>query len=326
MNRKLISFSVTALLILPGAGLYAAETDQGNRASVPSQFTPLQKRPQASVKGMPAKPAEIRMLPHTDTRTGPQGQPLITVPAPPPPATKPGAEGPRSLGPASKAKAAHYREGELIVVFKKGIGVTQVRQSLAASNLTLAKRFDKLSAKTGKTFALVRGGKGMKAQDLLTLMKKNPLVEAVSLNYGKRINNGGCPGASPNDSYFNSYQWPLCNYGQTGGTLDADIDATEAWVSYTGSTGVIMAVLDTGVDYNHPDLHANMWVNPGEIPGNGIDDDGNGYVDDIYGIDTGEHDSDPMDIEGHGTHVAGTLGAVGNNGQGVVGHTRQFKS
>ncbi len=282
MNRRLISFSVTALLILPGAGLYAVEADQENGASVSSQFTPLQKRPQAPVKGMPAKPAEIRMLPHTDTRTGPRGQPLITVPALPSPATKPGAEGPRSLGPASKAKAAHYREGEVIVVFKKGIGVTRVGQSLVTSNLTLAKRFDKLSAKTGKTFALVRGSKGMKAQDLLMLMKKNPLVEAVSLNYGKRTNNGGCPGASPNDSFFDSYQWPLCNWGQTGGTPDADIDATEAWASHTGSTGVIMAVLDTGVDYNHPDLHANMWVNPPEAAGlPGIDDDGNGYVDDI---------------------------------------------
>ena len=72
-------------------------------------------------------------------------------------------------------------------------------------------------------------------------------------------------------------------------------------------------------DYNHPDLAANMWVNPGEIPGNGLDDDGNGYIDDVHGINTITGSGDPMDDLGHGTHVAGTIGAVGNNGIGVVG-------
>ncbi len=80
-----------------------------------------------------------------------------------------------------------------------------------------------------------------------------------------------------------------------------------------------MAVIDTGVDYIHQDLAANMWMNTGEIPGNGIDDDGNGYIDDIHGIDVSNHDSDPFDDHGHGTHVSGTIGAVGNNGIGVVG-------
>lgn len=122
----------------------------------------------------------------------------------------------------------------------------------------------------------------------------------------------------PNDPQFNEL-WGLHNIGQSSGIVDADIDAPEAWNTNTGDSGIVVAVIDTGVDYNHVDLSANMWSNPGEIAGNGIDDDLNGYVDDIHGIDTANSDSDPMDDHSHGTHVSGTIGAVGNNGTGVVG-------
>ncbi len=80
-----------------------------------------------------------------------------------------------------------------------------------------------------------------------------------------------------------------------------------------------MAVIDTGIDYTHPDLASNMWVNEGEIPNNGLDDDGNGYVDDVFGWDFVGDDNDPMDEHGHGTHVAGTVAAIGDNGIGVAG-------
>ena len=122
----------------------------------------------------------------------------------------------------------------------------------------------------------------------------------------------------PNDASFSSL-WGMHNTGQTGGTADADIDAPEAWEISTGSDQIVVAVIDTGVDYTHPDLVANMWANPGEIAGNGIDDDGNGFVDDIHGYDFVNNDGNPMDDHSHGTHVAGTIAGAGNNGAGVAG-------
>ena len=127
---------------------------------------------------------------------------------------------------------------------------------------------------------------------------------------------------TPDDSYYH-LQWALHNEGQTingiSGTPDADIDALEAWEVETGDDAVIVAVVDSGVDYRHPDLSANIWDNSGEIDGNGIDDDGNGYIDDVRGWDFLDGDNAPMDAHGHGTHVAGIIAAVGDNGLGVAG-------
>jgi subtilisin family serine protease len=124
--------------------------------------------------------------------------------------------------------------------------------------------------------------------------------------------------AIPDDTSFEQL-WGLHNTGQSGGTIDADIDAPEAWDILTGSRSVVVASVDGGVDYTHVDLKDNMWMNPGEIPDDGIDNDQNGFVDDIYGVDTVNNDSDPFDDNGHGTHTAGTMGAVGNNATGGVG-------
>lgn len=112
-------------------------------------------------------------------------------------------------------------------------------------------------------------------------------------------------------------QWHYNNTGQVG-VGDADVNLFEAWQSSTGSNNIIVSVHDQGVDVKHADLKANIWVNPGEIAGNGIDDDGNGYVDDINGYNF-QKNNGAIDAENHGTHVAGTIAAVNNNGIGVSG-------
>jgi subtilisin family serine protease len=132
---------------------------------------------------------------------------------------------------------------------------------------------------------------------------------------------------TPNDSAF-AQLWGMNNIGQTSGTVDADIDAPEAWNICTGSKNVLVGIIDTGIDESHPDLAANMWTNPGETgldangnskATNGLDDDGNGYIDDVHGWDFVNEDNNPHDDHYHGTHCAGTIGGVGNNGIGVAG-------
>ncbi len=104
-----------------------------------------------------------------------------------------------------------------------------------------------------------------------------------------------------------------------GGTPGADIAAAAAWDVRTDASGVTVAIIDTGMDLDHEDLAANLWTNPGEVAGNGQDDDHNGYVDDVHGWDFSNNDAVPEDDNGHGTHVAGTIGARGNNGVGLSG-------
>ena len=125
---------------------------------------------------------------------------------------------------------------------------------------------------------------------------------------------------SPPDSAFtDGTLWGLRNTGQNGGTAGIDINAVSAWEVNTGSPKVVVAVIDTGIRYTHQDLSANMWVNPDEIPGNGIDDDGNGYVDDIHGINAINGSGDPFDDDDHGSHVAGTIAASANDAGRHVG-------
>lgn len=97
------------------------------------------------------------------------------------------------------------------------------------------------------------------------------------------------------------------------------ISAPKAWDTFTGSSSVVVGIIDSGIDYTHPDLAGNMWRNPGEIANDGIDNDGNGYIDDVYGWDFVDNDNTPMDENGHGTHCAGVTAAIGNNSQGIAG-------
>ncbi|MCI0455949.1 MAG: S8 family serine peptidase [Gemmataceae bacterium] len=164
---------------------------------------------------------------------------------------------------------------------------------------------------------LVRGPEQGSFKDYTELLLEVAGVEALEPNFLLAAQ------FIPNDTRFGE-QWALRNTGQTIqgqiGLLERDIDATDVWdFRAGGSSSLIVAVLDTGVDYTHPDLDENIFLNPGEIAGNGIDDDGNGFVDDTRGWDFMSVDNDPMDTDGHGTHVAGIISAEGNNDQGVAG-------
>ncbi|WP_162052167.1 S8 family serine peptidase [Gloeothece verrucosa] len=193
---------------------------------------------------------------------------------------------------------------QLIVKLKPEVQSTQaldLQKSLGASVIETTKQW-------GYQLWSVTG---MSIQAALAELKKNPNVEYAELNYLLETS------SIPNDVNFNKL-WAINNTGQTGGTPDADIDGLEAYNLANGE-GVVVGVIDTGVDYTHPDLVNNMWTNPGEVPNNGIDDDGNGYIDDYYGYDFVNEDSDPLDENYHGTHVAGIIAAEGNNLQGVIG-------
>ncbi|HIP27742.1 MAG TPA: hypothetical protein EYG82_01035 [Sulfurovum sp.] len=162
--------------------------------------------------------------------------------------------------------------------------------------------------------------KSKSSQEILKKMfLKDPDVESFQPNYKRKRS-----AITPDDTNFDLL-WGLHNEAQSGGTADSDMDAPEAWERSKGSQEIVVAVVDTGVDYLHGDLADNMWVNQAEKDGvAGVDDDNNGYVDDIYGYDfasnlNGDNDPDPMDRGSHGTHVAGTIGAKGDNGSGVVG-------
>ncbi len=222
-----------------------------------------------------------------------------------------------SLNSHSKSvePGGEYIADELLVKFAAG---TKREHALETINRLGA---DRITEFVDLDWQRIRLPKGVTVGEGIARFKTTQGVIAAQPNFIYRVQ------ATPNDPSFPSLVG-LKNTGQIGGIPGSDIDAEPAWNITTGSSSVVVAVLDLGVNYTHEDLNANMWRNPGEsgLDGGGankatnnVDDDGNGYVDDVFGIDTINHDSNPIDDGGHGTHVAGTIGAVGNNGIGVVG-------
>ncbi|MEM4440908.1 MAG: S8 family serine peptidase [Desulfurococcaceae archaeon] len=187
-----------------------------------------------------------------------------------------------------------YVSDEVVVVLKKGQNFSVVAGKVANKvGGTVKKRRDE--------YVLIRLPQNVDVLSAVQTLKGMEEVYTADPNYIIRAF------LTPNDPMFSS-QWGL-----------PKIQAPNAWNLTTGGSSVIVAVVDTGVDYNHPDINLNMWRNLGEICNNGLDDDGNGYVDDCYGINTINGTGNPMDDHGHGTHVAGIIGAVGNNGVGIAG-------
>jgi subtilisin family serine protease len=202
--------------------------------------------------------------------------------------------------------------GEIVVRFAQAANQSRRDAILAARGARMLKKFDAVG------LSRVQIPPGQTIAAAIAQFRSMPEVVAVQPNFIRRV----IAPSPPNDPFWVAgLLWGM-----------EKIQARAVWNGFTtGDPSIVIADIDTGVDYTHPDLAANMWHNPGETAGNGVDDDLNGYVDDVYGIDVMNADEtpggpeDPMDDHGHGTHVAGTISGVGNNSNGVAGVTWNSK-
>ena len=196
----------------------------------------------------------------------------------------------------SSLSDALYVPDRIVVKFKEGLSPASLVQVHAQLNAVVEKEIPQLGVQ------VLRVPTG-EVEVKIAAYKADPRVEYAEPDYIAR------PAHEPNDpSYGDGTQWGL-----------QKILASQAWDLSKGNSNVVIAVVDWGVDLDHPDLASEMWTKPGEIPDNGTDDDGNGYVDDVYGWDFANDDNDPQDDYYHGTHVAGIAAAATDNGVGVAG-------
>jgi subtilisin family serine protease len=220
---------------------------------------------------------------------------------------------------ATVPAATNYVEGEVLVTFKKSQNLDAVEQALGRHSLKLDRHFDALSRRSGHVMGFIREH-GRTTASLIAELKQDPDVQDVDPNYIRHI----C-GAVPNDPYF-PQQWGLTNIGQivngSPGIPGADIRFPAAWALARPSTNeVVVGVIDTGIDYTHPDLVSNLWVNPyaGQDAAYGFPGE------DLYGYNCIDTNAAIFDSGWHGTHVAGILAAVGNNHLGIIGADYQAK-
>ncbi|MCK9372360.1 MAG: S8 family serine peptidase [Sulfuricurvum sp.] len=212
-------------------------------------------------------------------------------------------------------KKGVYKEGEVIVIYKKGLQKSAIDTLHRQCGATVKSELFKSDA---RQIDLVTLPSSMSTQEGIDYYKKLPEVESVEPNRIIRKYK-----TTPNDANI-SQQWHLDRDFDTSGNTTVDINVSTAWDTTQGDAGIIVAVIDTGIDTTHPDLRNQLWHNNGEgAIADGTDNDGNGYVDDFIGYDFVNQDNNPTDddIDGHGTHVCGLIAAEGNNGIGTCGVT-----
>ncbi len=218
---------------------------------------------------------------------------------------------------AQSIDEAPYVPGEVIVMFEKGVNPSAMTGALArATNNQIQLEIIECLSPQANIHLISFDENQVDELQLLRKIHQTTGVKAVQLNYLVTMRE-----TIPNDPQFNQ-QWHHQNTGQNGGTVGADIQTTDAWDITTGgltahNDEIVVCIIE-GANMNHPDLTDNHWINTGEIPGNGIDDDGNGYIDDYVGWNPGQNNDNVLNGN-HGTSVAGMIGAKGDNGEGVAG-------
>ncbi len=210
-------------------------------------------------------------------------------------------------------QSADFADNRVLVKVKNTMGLMSENIPYGGLDIAYSERLDMPVSNTGMNIESVSGDAGMlmlltlkntgrdKVLEAINLLNSLPNIEKAEPDYVVKAE------VVPNDPYYNR------QYGMD------KISAPLAWDEGIDCSSVVVAVIDTGVDYNHPDLASNIWTNPNEIPNNGIDDDGNGFIDDVHGWNFVNNSNEVMDDNGHGTHVSGIIGAAGNNGTGVAG-------
>lgn len=238
---------------------------------------------------------------------------------------------------AADSDAAQEEDAEVIVRFRPGTSAETINRITEGRNDRLLDRFEFINNQ-----AVIADEDGLSPETVAAEYRRLPEVEYAEPNfvidldpaesggdfdqYVGEDDDGDDPpvvrhpgdssGPQPNDPLFNE-QWSLLNTGQREGTSGADVCATRAWTKTKGSKKIVVAVIDTGVDYNHQDLHNNIWTRPASLAP--YTDEDLGEFDDRHGFDAADNDGDPMDDNGHGTHCSGIIGAEGDNSDGIAG-------
>lgn len=227
--------------------------------------------------------------------------------------------------PVTQKRSNKECQPEVNVKFRPGVSLTEIKKIASKNNDRVEDEIEAV-----KNLVSIDDLDNMDAEKVAAQYSRmTDLVEYAEPNYQIKLDDPAEVAPSdllsrelpphsvqPNDPMFNE-QWALFNNGQNGGKKDADIAALKAWLKTQGTGDVVVAVLDSGVDYTHPDLVANIWIRPDTVPQ--YKDDELGTFNDLHGFNAADNLSDPMDDNGHGTHCAGIIGAEGNNDEGIAG-------